>query len=148
MTAIPPELFELLNLARATVSIVVVALTCYYLMAEYRMMRRDLSFTRAEAISNLRKFRLAIGTIIAFSGEFTIAAYIATVRLIDKSPMPGRASWPFWLVAIPAIGTAVLVIGGACIARSIIPRERGRVVYWLTFLLVAGVVIVAAAVRR
>lgn len=136
---IPPELFEMLNWARATVSLIIVVFAAFYQASEYRLMRAEMLLTRAEALSNLRKFKLSFGTFVAFFGELLLSGYAAIARYCENV-------WQVhpnvrWFILIPIAGGVIQTFGGACIARSIMPRAMGRWAYWSTLLLVAAVMV-------
>lgn len=129
---IPPELFEVLNTAVAAMCVVVIFYCGFYFVSEFRLMRRGLALTAFEAGAQLLGHRLAIGTAISFLGAGGRAAWVAAGHFLQVAGVnvDGMAELP--LVLIPVGFTLVLILGGACVARAIVPRALGAYAYAVT----------------
>lgn len=131
--AIPPELFEVLNTAVAAVCFVVCCYCGFYFLTEYRDMRSGLSLTLLEALRELLNRRLAVGTMIAFFGVGTRAAWVSAGRIFEALGFDASPMGKMPLVFFPIASTLILILGGACVARAITPRLLGRYAYLVTF---------------
>lgn len=129
---IPPELFEVLNTAVAAMCVVVTFYCCFYFVSEYRLMRRGLSLTPFEAGTQLFGHRLAIGTAITFFGAGGRAAWVASGHFFQVAGYDVERMAEVPLVLIPVVFTLVLILGGACVARAIVPRALGAYAYAVT----------------
>lgn len=113
-TALPGELYEILNCAIAATSIVALVICMRYLATEYHN------------IIGLLRLKLAIGFTVFLWGETARMTWVWLARYIanthhDPSWM-GTTPW----VLIPIIGSAVSVLGMACIVKTLTPNAWGK----------------------
>lgn len=134
---LPPQLYEIMNVAIATMCLIVTSYCIYFALCEYRDMRKGLSLSPLEALREVFKWRLAIGTTVAFFGEGLRTTWIAIGLLLQARGYDATWMGDIPFVAVPVLGSILLILGGACIARSIIPREWGRWAYLVTVVAVA-----------
>lgn len=114
MEALPPELYEILNCAIATISFVAWLICARYLYTEYNSIR------------GLLRLKLAFGFTVFLTGETIRMVWVWLARFLtntnhDASWM-GSVQW----VWVPVIGSLTTIAGLACIVRALIPEAWGR----------------------
>lgn len=145
MTALPADLDEILNIALAAVSFVVVAYCLYYFAVQYRMMRYDdPPLPLAQTVRLLWGHRLAFGTLVAFAGEFFQRGWSGAAHYLEH--MTGHHVWMYQMpwALVPVAGVTIAIVGASCIARSIVPEAWGRFAYAVSI----STVIVAVVATR
>lgn len=113
-TALPPELYEILNCAIATTSAIALVICVRYLATEY------------QNIKGLLRLKLAIGFTVFLCGETARMTWVWLARYIANTHHD-----PAWMGAIPwllipIIGSAVSVFGMACIVKTLTPEAWGK----------------------
>lgn len=137
-TALPSELYEVLNCAIAAISFVAWCICLRYLTTQYLAVR---------SISGLLRLKLAIGLTVLLTGEWPRMAWVWLARYINNT-----AGEPGWMgtipwVFIPIVSSAASVAGLACIVRAITPEAWGRWGYIVALTTAALAVIVSQVFR-
>lgn len=144
--ALPPRLYEIINVAIATSSLVALVICLRYLLAEYLgFVRIYLSWR--DALVQMFQFRLAIGFTILLSGETVRMGWVWFARYCVNTHRD--AAWMShvpWVI-IPVASSLTTIIGFACVTRALVPRAWGRWGYALCLSAPCVVIVLTQMVR-
>lgn len=124
--ALPPRLYEIINCAIASTSLMALIICVRYLVSEYLWFKHKVQMTSRDALAEVIQYRVAIGFTVLMSGEFPRMTWVWLARYLMNTDQDAVWMGTFPWVMLPVVASMVSIIGMACILRGLTPRVWGR----------------------
>lgn len=125
-TALPPELFEIIDCTIAVTAFIAWILCVRYLATQVVRAHKDKDKSIAYVFRAVVKLRLAVAMLVCLTGEWPRVTWLWLARYLtntgEDAAWMATVPWVF----VPIVFSAISAVGFACVVRAITPEAWGR----------------------